>query len=206
MSKKIYVITRGAYSDYCIDRVFSKEKLAKEYLEGKSDDYRMEKYDLDKPIPERKTEVWMVSLELDTKEIIHCRPVLNAKVKDTVRYSVFGIYKTETLDFTVEADGRTRAVKIASERYGQVIAEEMIRFPYLRQRIIRGYHSFNGNRYSLDGDLYFPTYDFKTSEILLRRDEEFDDSFLTYDIESYDESKLAEYLPKGVTFRKIYND
>lgn len=191
-NKKIYIVTCGEYSDYRIDRVFSQKKLADEYLDGKSDDYRLEVYDLDEPMPERKTLLWRISLDLSTKKVRFCDHAYKYDIRDTVRISTCLGSDTKFLEFYIEADSKKRAIKVASERFGQVMAEESVRFPYLRSKIIEGHYS--------RGE--FPLYDFKTAEIVLRDGEEFEDTFLVYDPETYDESKLSEYVPKGVRFRK----
>ena len=192
-NKKIYIVTKGEYSDYRIDSVFSTEDLAKEYLDGKSDDYRMEVYNIDEPMPKHETRLWRIRLDAVTKKLRFAEYAYNDDVKDTVcMYKWYDGAKTKKgLTFYIESDSKERAVKIASERFGQVVAEEPIRFPYLRSKIIDDKYT-GGN---------FPLYDFKTGEIVLHQWQEFADTFLTYDPETYDESKIQEYLPKGVTFR-----
>lgn len=189
-NKKIYIVTIGEYSDYRIDRVFSTKELAKEYLDGKSDDYRMEVYNIDEPMPKPETRLWRILLDAVTKELHSVEYAHHSDVKDTVCMCTWCNGKKEGLMFYIESDSKARAVKIASERFGQVVAEESMRFPYLRNRIIS----------IIDGGC-FPLYDFKTGEIVLHQGQEFTDTFLTYDPETYDESEIQEYIPKGVTFR-----
>ena len=56
--RKVYIVTSGEYSDYGIDRVFSTEEKAKEWVEVITSmyggNYNIEQYELDAPIPERK--------------------------------------------------------------------------------------------------------------------------------------------------------
>jgi hypothetical protein len=66
---KVFVVTTGEYSDYTIKRVFSTRKKALEYLDTKDDEYRLEVFDLDKPI-ERKTQIYEISFELELNELI----------------------------------------------------------------------------------------------------------------------------------------
>lgn len=190
-NREIYIVTCGEYSDYRIDRAFSTRELAEEYIDRKGDDYRLEVFDLDEPMPERKTLLWRVSLDLLTKKVRFCYPAYKNDIRDTMCISTYLCSYTKFLDFYIESDSKKRAIKVASERFGQVLAEEPVRFPYLRSRIIEGHH----------GSEKFPLYDFKTAEIVLHRGQKFQDFFLTYDIETYDESKIREYLPKGVSFR-----
>ncbi|MEE1073803.1 MAG: hypothetical protein U0L26_15730 [Cellulosilyticum sp.] len=55
---KVYIVTSGEYSDYGIDRVFSTEEKAKEWVDVTTSmyggNYNIEQYELDAPIPERK--------------------------------------------------------------------------------------------------------------------------------------------------------
>lgn len=113
-------------------------------------------------------------------------------MKDLVQFNKDRYDEKNSIEFYIETCSRRRAIKIASERYGAVIANEQTMYPYLRQRVLEG-----------DG---YPYYDFNTGEIVLMDGDEFDDSILTYDAETYDESKLAEYLPQGMRFRKAKNE
>ena len=55
---KVFIVTSGEYSDYSIDRVFSTEEKAKEWVDVITSmyggNYNIEQYELDAPIPERK--------------------------------------------------------------------------------------------------------------------------------------------------------
>ena len=55
---KVFIVTSGEYSDYGIDRVFSTEEKAKEWVDVIASmyggNYNIEQYELDAPIPERK--------------------------------------------------------------------------------------------------------------------------------------------------------
>ena len=55
---RVYIVTSGEYSDYGIDRVFSTEEKAKEWVDVITSmyngNYNIEQYELDAPIPERK--------------------------------------------------------------------------------------------------------------------------------------------------------
>ena len=55
---KVFIVTSGEYSDYGIDRVFSTEEKAKEWVDIITSmyggNYNIEQYELDAPIPERK--------------------------------------------------------------------------------------------------------------------------------------------------------
>ena len=55
---RVFIVTSGEYSDYGIDRVFSTEEKAKEWVDVITSmydgNYNIEQYELDAPIPERK--------------------------------------------------------------------------------------------------------------------------------------------------------
>ena len=55
---RVFIVTSGKYSDYGIDRVFSTEEKAKEWVDVITSmyggNYNIEQYELDAPIPERK--------------------------------------------------------------------------------------------------------------------------------------------------------
>jgi hypothetical protein len=56
----------------------------------------------------------------------------------------------------VESDSRIRALKIASERYGAIIAGEQTMFPYLRVGVLRHY-----------SNMAPAFFDFHTGELVL---------------------------------------
>ena len=55
---KVYIVTSGEYSGYGINKVFSTEEKAKEWIKVVTSmyggNYNIEQYELDAPIPERK--------------------------------------------------------------------------------------------------------------------------------------------------------
>ena len=158
--QKIYVVTSGEYSDYTIERVFSTKKKALEYLDTVDDDYTLEEYDLDEPI-ERKTETYCISFRLDKKKVhsvsLRCTKGKAGLINISPRY----FSGLKCLDIYVESDSRKRALKIASERYGAIIAGEMTMYPYLRVGAIRHY------------DRAVPAYfDFKTGELVLMKNQQ----------------------------------
>ena len=55
---RVFIVTSGEYPDYGIDRVFSTEEKAKEWVDVITSmyggNYDIEQYELDAPIPERK--------------------------------------------------------------------------------------------------------------------------------------------------------
>lgn len=172
---KVFVVTSGEYSDYTIERVFSTRKKALEYLDTKDDSYRLEVYDLDEPI-ERKTELYCITFRFDQKRVENVQICCVGGKKDLVRarrtYSGVSV-----LDIYVESDSRKRALKIASERYGAIIAGEQTMYPYLRVGVLRHYSS-----------MCPAFFDFKTGEMVL-----------------FDREELAVELPAFIKVRKVTN-
>jgi hypothetical protein len=152
---KVFVVTTGEYSDYTIERVFSTRKKALEYLDTKDDEYRLEVFDLDKPI-ERKTQIYEISFELDKKKVWNVSTTRDVRYKDTIHIGGRYFTNRKTLDIYVESDSRIRALKIASERYGAIIAGEQTMFPYLRVGVLRHY-----------GRMEPAFFDFHTGELVL---------------------------------------
>ena len=148
MTKKIYIVTSGEYSDYGINAVFTTKEKAADYVEQHGTDYNVEEYDLDEEV-EKKAQLWSVGFRVDDGELLEAttRSFEEDKVRDTcsVKLSWSGkLYIT----FYIDADSMDRAIKIASERFAAVKANEYIWLrltrPYETDRYgIRKYESFN---------------------------------------------------------------
>ena len=157
---KVYVIIAGEYSDKHVDRVFSKKELANEYLDTHGDGYYLEEYTLDEPV-DRQTRVFSIKMAIDNKEIIEVDEFPKdfkdiVQVVEERRYLTHDYNNIPALRFFIESDSREHAIKIASERFGEVIAQEQIKFPYLRVGAVMQY-----------GRLIRPMYDYVTGEIVL---------------------------------------
>lgn len=189
--KKVYIIVSGCYSDRSIERVFSTLEKANEYLDMHDDDYYLMEFELDKELPPRKTRIWRIVLELNTKQVKVCEICYERGLRNMIHFMEDIYKKWYGIEFYIESDSRKRAVKVASERYGAVIANEKVVYPYLRQSIIEVSY----------GDGY-PYYDFTNGEVVLFDDVEFDDKIMTFDPEDYDEDRLRDYLPKDLRFRR----
>lgn len=163
MAKKVYVVTSGCYSDYRIERVFSTKELADDFCDRYDNDYQVVEYELDGEMPPREEKVFSIWMQLDNKEVFSVS-TRNIKERDYVHIGVTqNIYKIKYIEFCILSDSKERAIKVASERFGEVIAQEQFKFPYLRVGVIKGHY----------GDLKTPYYDFRTGEIVLRSGEEF---------------------------------
>ena len=146
--------------------MFSKKELAYEYLDARGDGYYLEEYSLDEPI-ERQTKIFSIKLAIDNKKIIEIDDSLKGKLqfKNIVQFTERHRYLTHVthgynnipaLRFFIESDSRERAIKIALERFEEVIAQERVKFPYLRARVVMQC-----------GSLMRPMYDYVTGEIVL---------------------------------------
>ena len=172
--KQIFIVTTGEYSDYTIDRVFSTRQKATEYLDTKDDNYTLEVFDIDEPI-ERKTQLYEISFELDKKKVWRCDTYYDNRYKDLIHIGGRYFNNVKTLDIYIESDSRKRALKIASERYGAIIAGEQTIYPYLRVGVLRHY------------DNTWPAFfDFNTGELVL-----------------IDDHQLAVELPSFIKVRRI---
>lgn len=169
---KVFVITRGEYSDYHIDRVFSTRRKANDYLDTKDDSYRLEVYDMDEPF-ESKTELYCITFRFDQKKVEDVQLCCVGRKKDLIRAR--RTYSGESmLDIYVESDSRKRALKVASERYGAIIAGEQTMYPYLRVGVLRHY-----------SNMCPAFFDFNTGELVL-----------------FDIQELAVELPPFIKIRK----
>ena len=152
---KVFVVTTGEYSDYHIDRVFSTRKKALEYLDTKADSYTLEVFDLDEPI-ERTKQVYQICFSLDKKKVYKV-DIREGKYADLIHVHQWnGMGKMDMISIFVESDSRKRALKIASERYGAIIAGEQTMYPYLRVGVLRHY-----------SNMCPAFFDFKTGELVL---------------------------------------
>ena len=152
---KVFVITSGSYSDYQIDRVFSTRKQANDYLDTKDDSYQLEVFDLDEPI-ERKTKLYCITFRFDRKKVEGVRICCVDGKKDLI-HARRTCYGETVLDIFIESDSRKRALKVASERYGAIIAGEQAMYPYLRVGLIPTFGVKNEPGY----------FDFNTGELVL---------------------------------------
>lgn len=145
---KVYIVTDGDYSDYRIVAVFSTEEKAKEYIQttGEGDDYV--EVEVDVPY-ERKDRVWRIDMTLLDHKVIYTG-IENCydNLKDCIRLRQYS--RGDALSLWIEADNLERAVKIANERIGQVLA---------------GAYMFYKNAFLTSGD-NTPYVSYKTGEIV----------------------------------------
>lgn len=138
MEKKIYIVTSGEYSDYGIDAVFTTKENAVEYVEQHGTDYNIEEYNLDEEVV-KETKLWFIEFEIESQEIKHASPTTYNidKNKDTCKVTEY-LSSKPYITFYVEANTMDRAIKIASERFASVKANEYIWLRLTRPYAMRG--------------------------------------------------------------------
>lgn len=126
MEQKIYIVTSGEYSDYGIDAVFTTKEKAVDYVEQYGTGYNIEEYNLDEEVVE-ETKLWGIEFEIESHEIKMASPItFNIdKRKDTCKVSEY-LSSKPYITFYIEANTMDRAIKIASERFASVKANEYI--------------------------------------------------------------------------------
>lgn len=169
-AKTIYVVTSGEYSDYHIVGVFDSREKAEEYQKysHEAEPNMIEEYGLNLLKPDKRDKLFKVYSEFDNVDfkVATCREgEWDLWEKDLVYISGENFLRTRFyISFTVLADTRERAIKIAAERLARVKAEEEVRFPFLRSKLP---FKWNGRVRE-----EYPTCLYHTGEILLHTDEE----------------------------------
>jgi len=114
--EKVYIVTSGCYSDYQINAVYSKEGDAEEYCRRGGEDYGVETYILDEPIPDSYISVRMdiKGRMIDTSSSVGGSPGLISFIN--------GIRTAEYMRWMVRTDDIQRAVKVVNEKRTQILA------------------------------------------------------------------------------------
>ena len=155
MGKEIYIVVSGEYSDYQINAVFSTRKLAKDYIQQRGTDYRIEVYELDKEVV-KETKLWDIVFNIWNNKLVSA---ISEKLEDNDNRSgmcvVFDtLFPDEVyIRFYVDSDSMDRAVKIASERFAAIKANE-----YIWLRLTRPYEI------NIYGRRKYETFNVKTNE------------------------------------------
>lgn len=155
MEKKIYIVTSGEYSDYRIEAVFSTEEKANEYVQQNGNDFCIEEHNLDEEVV-KETQLWFIEFEIENQKMKRASPITYDfdKKKDTCKVTEYISFEPY-ITFYVEAETMDRAIKIASERFASVKANE-----YIWLRLTRPYAmgAFNGKK--------FERFNVKTNEFI----------------------------------------
>lgn len=159
---KVFIVTAGEYSDYGISQVFSTRKKAEQYIDTKDDNYRIEEFELDEPFEVEK-KIFAVTLRIEDKKVVRISIRDYNNVEDCIEFNEGSSYdsgRQPNITFFIKSDSKERAVKVASERFGAVIANEAVMYPYLRMRVVV-------RKVFFWEDKKYPYYDFKTGNIVL---------------------------------------
>lgn len=177
----IYAVTTGEYSGYHTVGMFSTKEKAEDYIESLMypSEYNIEEYTLDELQPNKSEKMFCVHIDYEdfNARIVSRDSTNNPRVEglqNTFQMTDSGEVKM----FFISNDSK-RAIKIASERLGQIKAEEW-KYPLLHEVCAFG-EKGTGN--VLNGQirglvaypiLYnrYPVYRFGTGEIVVPEDEE----------------------------------
>ena len=123
---KVYIVTRGEYSDYHICAVFTKRKDAAKYIERTkrvddwlSEEKRIETWPLDQP-----PEEWVLTLVWMDDALNVLRTYQSSGVEDKAGFYAWGNLsgKAPELGWHVATDSVERAVKVVAEKAAQIKA------------------------------------------------------------------------------------
>lgn len=157
---KIYIVTSGEYSDYCINAVFSTMKRAQEYRQQRGTDFSIEVYDVDEEV-KKEMKVWEVKMRFDNFKVSECTAGLwgngwRADMKDTFEYYL-DWENREYISLFIEADCMDRAIKIASERIAQIKANKDMLYAKAFTQVQDPFFKYSKS---------YPTVYYKTGEIM----------------------------------------
>lgn len=173
---KVFIVTSGCYSDYQIERVFSTNEKAEEYIDSQRypNEFQIEEYCIDDEISiEEKTYVIGVDLmsretsldlpfevtrEMSKEEYVDCFSVYEKQDREGLMY-----YQKSNIRFmcvfTIKSKSAKIAQKSAQDRLVQILAMEDVCYPLMRTKSV-----VNVN----DKSYRFPMYSIHTKEIVLR--------------------------------------
>lgn len=120
---KIYAVCCGEYSDYNVCELFSKRRLANQYIIEMSEwynrpknDYDIVVYNVDKPILELKIVQVHMDKEGNTTYIYHAE-------EDYIGFCCFD--SDRNLVWNVNTDNDEKAVKVVNEKRIQILAKDI---------------------------------------------------------------------------------
>ena len=138
---KVYIVTRGEYSDYHIVGVFSTQEKAEQFVEDTYkvygyrdswDQLEIEEYPLDELKVNKNRQMYRFWHNF-SGNTSSCRPVstqhklIREANNKHLDYKIMNLYGDETaIEIFIEADSYDKAVKIASDFKRQLIAENKI--------------------------------------------------------------------------------
>jgi len=122
---KVYVVTAGCYSDYHIVAVFSTKEKAEEYIAYHGTNNTLEEYELDKEL-DREVSLWCVTFDLSDREETEASRTQDPWEERFADTCQINPYSHNIIYFYVYADTSERAIKIAREHLGAIIANDYV--------------------------------------------------------------------------------
>ena len=128
MSKKIYVVTSGEYSDYRIEAMFTSKRVAEKFADNGTDfdAAEVETYTLNEGADKIRQGLKHFNLEMDrdgTALFIGNRlPSAHVRTRILAAYTYGDTYKPRRLEMSVWAKDKNHAAKIANEKRTLLIA------------------------------------------------------------------------------------
>jgi hypothetical protein len=154
---KVYIITYGDYSDYSICAVFSTKDKAEEYIQQHGNLFRIEEHLLDDEV--EQSEIWRVEISMLSHNINHCESCSDSWSSGRVdKFRVFepAFHNNEwSIKMLLRADSMNRAIKVASERAAQIVANKDLFYAV----------AFNKIRSGTFGIRDYPWVDYNTGKI-----------------------------------------
>lgn len=163
----VYVVTSGEYSGYSIHAVFSTKEKAEEYIAHDgyfSDSYEIEEYVLDGEQPDMSEKLYEIDIDYNTFDanLVFMHSCSQEQV------DMFKMIDSDTMRMWILTTDSKRAIKIASERLGQIKSQEW-KYPLMHNictfRIEHEYKCLSEVRNSR------PFYSFHTGEMVLQKNE-----------------------------------
>ena len=127
---KVYVVTKGEYSDYSICAIFNDKTLAKKYINGYTHYNEIEEYEIN---PKFKNLIKYTLYEVVMNKKGEVREISNYTTErienmdeEDFEYIIFDhpIYKEKVISLICDAKDNSHAVKIINEKRIQSIAKE----------------------------------------------------------------------------------
>lgn len=120
---KIYIVTSGSYSDYCIDAVFSTEEMAEKYKQNFNCDV-VEEHDLNPCAV--AFHMTTVSMRIDGNTLNTYCMSMHKNVSGFVHYRSSGYPYTQKdmLVWTANTKDKKRAIKVVNEKRVMILANE----------------------------------------------------------------------------------
>lgn len=153
---KVYIITYGNYSDYSICAVFSTIDKAEEYIQQHGNTFRIEEYLLDEEV--EQSDIWSVEIGISTHKVKQCESVSDSwSIERVDKFRVFEplFHNSDwSVKMLLRADSMNRAMKIASERVAQIVANKDIFYA----------SAFNKVEWGIFGIRDYPWVDYNTGK------------------------------------------